>query len=462
MPKEIKTKQKQNRKIRQVDKKNNYKSYIIRNFKKHKQDIKSQEKEDENNERKYATDIVQNTTKEISKKTAYKLANVYKKKRRKLKKEENEDDEQEDTDDSNQDEHDINNEPNGKKINDENTSEHKHYKSKTNTRNSVKNENSNLNHEDNRKLKIKEFQKQSYIKTRENAKNQNLVYQNNVASNNSNAIRFKRRNNDTNAKIKVKNSSNSSNLINSTNQENVKKNFTKKYQTQQVIKKADKTKENSKKITKAVLNTGKTVVNELKGILMLLGAGGAFLMIIIIIISLIGGLISSSFGIFFSNQAISEISPNNISIGNALEILEQEVDDKIEEIKSEIDNDTVVVNKGDIYWKDIVIVYAVLTTNRDKDANITVMNEENLEKLRKIFWEVVDVDYEVSTYYVIHVYTKNGQQVREREARTRLEIKAKCMTFDEMMGHYGFSVSEHDQAIELQKEEYDELWYSIL
>ena len=35
------------------------------------------------------------------------------------------------------------------------------------------------------------------------------------------------------------------------------------------------------------------------------------------------------------------------------------------------------------------------------------------------------------------------------------------MTFDEMVGKYSFNVSEYNQAVELMKPEYDDMWKVI-
>ena len=164
------------------------------------------------------------------------------------------------------------------------------------------------------------------------------------------------------------------------------------------------------------------------------------------------------FGIFFTNDTATSVG--NISVGSALTRLEEQVDDEIEDIKDSVSYDKVVVDKETIWWKDIVAIYAVIASNRD-GIDVANMDDRAFNKLKEIFDDVVDVDYETSTYYVIHVHTVNGEQVREREARTRLEINVTCKTFDDMVGMYGFSDAERNQALLLLSQEYDEMWEKI-
>lgn len=172
------------------------------------------------------------------------------------------------------------------------------------------------------------------------------------------------------------------------------------------------------------------------------------------------GFFKSIFGIFFTNDT-AKTNINNISVGNAIEQLDKEVDNEIDRIKESVSYDKVVVYKDNIYWKDIITIYSVLASNR-YGIDISSMDTTAYNKLKEIFNEVVDIDYETSTYYVTHVYTENGEQVKKREARTRLEINVSCLTFDEMVGIYGFSNDERNQALELLKPQYDSMWEAMI
>ena len=170
--------------------------------------------------------------------------------------------------------------------------------------------------------------------------------------------------------------------------------------------------------------------------------------------------VETSVGFLFSDDSI-DIEAGDISIGNAIEIIEQEVDDKVEEIKTKTDYDKLLIYGMTPYWKDILSIYAVLGSSRE-NIDITSMKEENLKFLRKVFWEVCKIDSDTTTYTVKHVYTVDGETVVEYEERVKLEITLNTIDLDEMVGKYSLSNKEHEQLMELQKPEYEEMWAKLL
>ena len=303
---------------------------------------------------------------------------------------------------------------------------------------------------DNKAQAIKEYQKSKLIKEKKQYKNiREHSYRDNGIKENTNTIKIKTREN-----AKILTNKSSSMEISKPSQSSLMK----KSSVQKTKEKATTLKEKGKKVGKAVVNGGKKVAKGVKGIGLFLGAGGGFVLLLVIVIIMIAGFFKSMFGIFFTNDTATSVG--NITVGSALTKLEEQVDDEVEDIKDSVSYDKVVVDKETIWWKDIVAIYAVIASNRD-GIDVANMDDRAFNKLKEIFDEVVDVDYETSTYYVTHVYTQNGEQVREREARTRLEINVNCMTFDEMVGKYSFNVSEYNQAVELMKPEYDDMWEVI-
>lgn len=303
---------------------------------------------------------------------------------------------------------------------------------------------------DNKAQAIKEYQKSKLIKEKKQYKIiREHSYRDNGIKENTNTIKIKTRENakllshqPTNMQIKKPSQSS----------------LMKKSSIQKTKEKATTLKEKGKKVGKAVVNGGKKVAKGVKGIGLFLGAGGGFVLLLVIVIIMIAGFFKSMFGIFFTNDTATSVG--NISVGSALHQLEDQVNDEIEDIKDSVSYDKVVVDKETIWWKDIVAIYAVIASNRD-GIDVANMDDRAFNKLKEIFDEVVDVDYETSTYYVTHVYTQNGEQVREREARTRLEINVTCKTFDDMVGMYSFSDAERNQALLLLSQEYDEMWEKI-
>ncbi len=236
------------------------------------------------------------------------------------------------------------------------------------------------------------------------------------------------------------------------------------------------TKENYKKsvisksfhTNKATSKTGKTkkigtiisAKTKSSALTSILAISCSLVVIIILIIVMISAFLQSSVGFLFADDSISH-EIGDISIGEAKDILEHELDEKVEEIKSDVDYDKLLIYGMTPNWKDIFSIYAVLGTNRE-NLDITSMKEENLEFLRKLFWEVCEIDWDTTTYTVKHVYTVDGETVVEYEERVRLKITLNTMELDEMIGKYSLSNKEHEQLMELQKPEYEEMWNKLL
>ena len=462
MPKDIKQKEKQNHSIKQLDRNTQFTSRIKRTMMDHYRKNKEDDKNDKekSNATNYATSKLMRVGNRGARETAYVITGVSKKAYNKAKMKiieqrlkKKEDDEKNQDDNKNTDLIKTSENTNTDILKDKSSNEvtaHNHYQ--TNSQRYIKNISSELNTNNVKEKAIKDYQKKMLIKERQNNRTiKEHSYKDNGIKQNSNSLKIKTRENSG-----IKNSYDST----KTQLNHLKSNnLMKKSTLQKAKEKSSKLKENTKKVQKAIVNAGKKIKNGVKGIGLLIASGGGFILFLILIVIMIAGLLKSIFGIFFTNDT-AKANIGNISVGTAIQQLEDEVDDEIDNIKKSVSYDKVVVDKGNIYWKDIISIYAVLASNR-YEIDVSSMNDEAYQKLKEIFYEVVDIDYETSTYYVIYVHTVNGEQVRERQARTRLDIKVNCMTFDDMVGIYGFSVSERNQALLLLSQEYDDMWEVI-
>ena len=463
MPRDIKQKEKQDHSIKKLDKNTQFTSRIKRTmidqYQRTWRDKSNKEEKENSNATNYATTKLmrvgdkgaRETTFAITgvSKTAYNKAKMKLAEQRLKKKEENEKKQDENKNTSL-----IKNSENfntevlkGKSTNGDIAK--KYYQ--VNSQRYIKNTSSEVNIDNRKEKAIKDFQKKTLIKERQTFKDiKEHSYKDNGIKQISNPV-----------KIKTRENSGIHNVYDNSKSQMQSKNankLMKKSSLQKTKENTHKLKEKGKQVGKAVVNGGKKVAKGVNGIGVLLGAGGGFILLLMIIIIMIAGVFKSMFGIFFTNDTAKSV--DNISVGYALTKLEEQVDDEIEEIKQRESYDKVVVDKNTIWWKDIVAIYAVIATNRD-GIDVANMDDRAFNKLKEIFDEVVDVNYEKSTYYVIHVHTVNGEQVREREARTRLDITVNCKTFDDMVGMYSFSDAERNQALLLLSQEYDEMWEKI-
>ena len=458
MPKDIKIKEKQHHTIKQLDRRIAYTSRIKQNmveqYQKNKQEKDKNKADDNSSATNYAINIISRTGNRGAKEGTYAIVGVSKYAYRKAKLKRAEKNAEKDEDDNeNENTNNTNNDIKTRDRENEIKSNENNNYTNDNSNTKITNSKSKLKKEDSlvdrKEEGTQNIPKRKLIKEKQNFKNIKQHNSRDIEIKNNTAIKIKTRDNTKTSndviKIDDKTIQHFQALNKNSKMENIKRNI-------------EKTRETSKKVGQTIKRTGKAIARSLKGMTTLIIAGGSFVLMIVIIIVLVAGILKSTLGFFFAND--NAHITGNMTIGDSIDKLEDELDEEVQEIKSKVDYDKVVVNKGDIWWKDIITMYAVIATNRD-GLDVTTMNEENYEKLKEIFNEVVDVDYETSTYYVIYVHTVNGQQVRERQARTRLEINIKCMTFDEMVGHFAFSVSERNQAIELLQPQYDTMWEKI-
>ena len=176
---------------------------------------------------------------------------------------------------------------------------------------------------------------------------------------------------------------------------------------------------------------------------------------------MVGGMFGSAFGFLFSNE--THKTEENMSVKAAIKLLEDEIENKIEKLKEKTDYDSIRIENKKVAWKEILSIYAVVTTNRENKIDITNMNQENYEKLEKIFWKVVEIEHNKEKYKVTVTTTdKDGNTEYKTKTKTRLILNVKCMTLEEMMDCYKMDRSEREQVKEMMSEELEEMWEGVM
>ena len=116
-------------------------------------------------------------------------------------------------------------------------------------------------------------------------------------------------------------------------------------------------------------------------------------------ICLIGLLVASPFGIFFSG----EDSGTGYTMPKAVSTLNQGFTDRIEQIKAGHPHDKLDLdNAGNAAmianWRDVLAIYAVkTTTDEDSPDEVATLTEQKLTILREILWDMNDISYREET-----------------------------------------------------------------
>lgn len=199
----------------------------------------------------------------------------------------------------------------------------------------------------------------------------------------------------------------------------------------------------------------KAAIAAAKALATALLAGGWVVVMIAVVICLIGLLVGSCFGIFFSG----EDTGTGQTIRTAIAQVNQEYQDKLEELQASHTYDTLEVTGSQAVWKEVLAVYAVKTTTEPEGQDVASMDEEKLGLLAEVFWEMNQVSARVET----RTETSEGEGGAAVEAEiTVLVISVSHKTAQEMAVQLGFDADQKEQLQELLSPEYDDLWNELL
>lgn len=179
-------------------------------------------------------------------------------------------------------------------------------------------------------------------------------------------------------------------------------------------------------------------------------AGGSTVLSMVLVICLIGLLVASPFGIFFSG----EDSGTGYTMPEAVTMLNTEFTDRIEQIKAENPHDELDMdNAGSAAmisnWRDVLAVYAVRTTTDNASPDeVATLTEEKMEILREIFWDMNAITY----------WTEIVPGGKDEADTVILHIIVTIKTHLHMADEYQFNTEQRRLLEELMQPKYQELF----
>lgn len=179
-------------------------------------------------------------------------------------------------------------------------------------------------------------------------------------------------------------------------------------------------------------------------------AGGSTVLSMVLVICLIGLLIASPFGIFFSG----EDSGTGYTMPEAVSVLNGEFAARIEQIKAENPYDELDMdNAGSAAmisnWRDVLAVYAVRTTTDNASPDeVATLTEEKMEILREIFWDMNTITY----------WTKIVPGGKDEADTVILHITVTIKTHLQMADEHQFNTEQRRLLEELMQPKYQELF----
>lgn len=197
----------------------------------------------------------------------------------------------------------------------------------------------------------------------------------------------------------------------------------------------------------------RSIIAAAQSLLAAIAAGGSTVVAMVLVICLIGPLIVSPFGIFFSG----EDSGTGYTMPEAVSVLNGEFAARIEQIKTENPYDELDMdNAGSAAmisnWRDVLAVYAVRTTTDNASPDeVATLTEEKMEILREIFWDMNAITY----------WTEIVPGGKDEADTVILHIIVTIKTHLQMADEYQFNTEQRRLLEELMQPKYQELFMAL-
>ena len=220
----------------------------------------------------------------------------------------------------------------------------------------------------------------------------------------------------------------------------------------------------AKKAARATKRAIKAMIESTKALVNALIAGGWVSVVIIILICLVAALCSSFYGIFFS----SETSQSGMNITSVIQQINNEFDDKIDEIKLSGSFDGVEIIGSRSNWKDILSIYAVkTTTDENNPMEVATVDENKKSILSSIFWDMngISKSVEIRTETITKESTDeqgNTIEATEQVEKKYLVITLSSKTADDMANSYSLNDTQKKYLAELMSDKNNKLWASLI
>lgn len=228
-------------------------------------------------------------------------------------------------------------------------------------------------------------------------------------------------------------------------------------------KKAEKVARSSAAAMTAII---RAIMAATKNLVMAISACGSIATTVILIICMIGYVIGSVFGIFFSSGS-SGGSPTMVEV---IADINGEFAARVEQIQHQNPHDVVNIrNNGSSTiagnWRDVLAIYAVKTAaDPDEPMEVATLDSAKIQILRDIFWDMNEISFSVSQMSNLEQDTDiptPDEGGTTSSNVTVLTIVVSSKTQADMRSVYHFNAEQNDLLDELLLPEYQELFMQL-
>ena len=144
----------------------------------------------------------------------------------------------------------------------------------------------------------------------------------------------------------------------------------------------------AKATAKATVAAIKAAIAAMQELIAAIAAGGWVVIVVVLVICMIGLLIASPFGIFFSDGGGS---PDAASPTSMIAQINSEYADRLSALQAGGTYDRVEIQGGPPSWADVFAVFAAKTAGGTDGAQVSVLDTDTVEKLRAVFWDMTKI-----------------------------------------------------------------------
>lgn len=229
------------------------------------------------------------------------------------------------------------------------------------------------------------------------------------------------------------------------------------------------------KVTLAII---KAMIAAIKALIAAIAAGGWIAVIILIVVMLVIALLSM-FGVFSANEASDGSKPMTEAIETINAAFYLSTQKKIDEL-SEGAEAVEIICEGDLEsldhhlpnWPDIIAIYTAQTSfDPENPADATVVDGENLNRLKEIFYDMNRVTYhaeeETETVIVTDdagkpVLDDNGDPVTQEITTRYIYVNVISTDYLTAASQYGLTEDQNQMLSELMLPDYYPLFAELL
>ena len=189
----------------------------------------------------------------------------------------------------------------------------------------------------------------------------------------------------------------------------------------------------AKKLVEAAVKAVKELVSALASL-----GGGTALFVVFSIVIVAGAFLASPLGILFADEQESE---DTVPLATAIAEIQGEYHAELERLQNGDFVSVQIIGQAPD-WREVVAVFASKTAGAEDGIDVFTLDEERVELLRQVFWDMCEITTATQTVDVPD--SDPDDDVNDSHTETALTITITAKTAEQMRLEYDFSKYQND------------------